>query len=319
MAVTYMPGLSSFAADKLTCLYEKQLGSAHSDICIFKRDATKYFEESSNTKNKNIQNERDVLVPALFSSYLSGDLVELAESNRPATVFYRQLHKRLLNHTIPWEKLQLELHISVQQYRISSGDTSDGQMTIQQGLIETLNREKSASSSIGGDDDDTITDRSKTAGMLLLFGWEANLDTDETASKSSVSLKCQLCRKCVDVWLQADNEEIGDTETNSLDNMAEPPAKRSRQSGWDPLYSHRHYCPYVCGFPKHGASCGIPWWKGIADRVLSKAKTPQSTTTSTDDTSTSLFSMPKSDWEKVNQLLNSGIVRKRKIVDMKSN
>ena len=49
VAISFMRGLSTFAADKLTCLYEQQLGQAHGQACPFRNDAVGYFQEESKT------------------------------------------------------------------------------------------------------------------------------------------------------------------------------------------------------------------------------------------------------------------------------
>lgn len=279
LAITYLPGLSTFAADKVTCLYEQQLGSEHKESCPFRKDALDYF-----------QHDVSVTIPRLFASYVPADLVHLVETTRPIRVFGAQVQGRVAQDLV-WDAVQLELHTSIRQYQPPAGaDTAGSNLALEDRLVKAL-----------GDEDynfeNIAPDKVKMAALTVLLGWKP---------KTS-AFACELCHASVDIC-PADNETITTTAT-------EPPNKRARSSsGWDPLYSHRHYCPYVCGFPRHGASRATPLWKALADKLLLPPKT---TTTGASVGASTTELAGKSEWVQVNAMLNAAIVRSRKVVDSK--
>ena len=109
LAVTYLPGLSTFATDKVTCSYEQQLGTAHKEVCRFRAEAVRYFgKENKGSKCR--------IIPLEWTSYFSSDLMELAESSQPILVLGQQVKERLMQDTVAWEMLQIEPHPSLKEY-----------------------------------------------------------------------------------------------------------------------------------------------------------------------------------------------------------
>jgi hypothetical protein len=88
-------------------------------------------------------------------------------------------------------------------------------------------------------------------------------------------LECPMCLARMELPLTRDSR----TDTSE----SPPPRKRSRQLALDPVQSHRHYCPYVCGFPTAAtSSCETtPIWQSLAIRLLRDDQSSSSTSTST--------------------------------------
>eukprot|EP00977_Amphora_coffeiformis_P027262 scaffold34597_cov177-Amphora_coffeaeformis.AAC.30 len=281
LAITYLPGLSTFATDKVTCSYERQLGSAHKEVCRFRAEAIHYFDQ-------NERSGKTSTVPTEWMSYFSSDLMELAESSKPMLVLGQQVKERLIQGNVAWETIQMELHPSLKQYK---GSVLNDMGTLEERLAKSL-------SVADFKFEDVSVDRVKAAILMVLLGWKPN--TTGLASKECVSLHCDLCRKISEAPLFLD-------EQNS--DEAERQAKRLRTSAWDPLFSHRYYCPYVCGFPRHGASRGTPLWKALADRLVENALPAIA-----EEETNKLGITGKSEWVQANALLNAGISRKGKVL-----
>lgn len=291
MAITYMRGLSSFATQKLTRRYEQQLGEKHKENCLFRRDAMTYFEKEDAEK---AQDDSAMIVPFLFASYLPVDLLELVETKRPAIVLGKHLQERLKGN-VSWETICLETHASLAQYKPptnSSADNDDSEILLADCLLDVLSK-------AGHNFKETASKRARnTALILLLLGW-----TPGECSKDSISLTCGLCQTTATV----ERRENGATP----DDTTEPQPKRPRRASWDPLYAHRHYCPFVCGFPRHGAARGTGLWKALADKVITTTMLPV-------ENETNLSNLEgKSQWVQVNALLNAAIVRTKKLVGSK--
>jgi len=280
LAVTYLPGLSTFATDKVTCSYERQLGLAHTEVCRFRIEAIRYFDVENNKSNNAS------IIPMEWASYLSSDLMELAESSRPILVLGQQVKECLIKENVAWEKIYMETHVSLKQYK-GPGSNSTGML--EENLAKSL-------SCADFRFEDVSVDRVKIAILMVLLGWKPNA---ETSTKECVSLHCDVCKKTSEAPLLLGEQSSYETE---------PQAKRLRTSAWDPLLSHRYYCPYVCGFPRHGATRDIPLWKALADRLL------ENTSRIVGDHETDLSNTAgKSEWVQANALLNAGISRKGKV------
>ena len=284
-----MRGLSTFAVDKLTCRYEKQLGSAHKEICTFRQDAMKYFE---NETEKGRNEDSNGIIPFPFTNYFSTDFVELAESERPAIVFAKQLKQRL-EGKIAWELVRLEYPATLLQYKPATKSSSDDtESTLGESLLEALSRAHYSFK-------EEAPERVNSALYLLLLGWKP-----EDPCEESITLICELCNKTVD----AAHRQNGEGYTTE-----EPQPKRPRPSGFNPVHAHRHYCPFVCGFPRYGAPRATPMWQALADKMLATCLS-----LSTDPPSL-CSSEGKSAWVQANELLNAAIVRKQMPADVDSN
>lgn len=344
VAVTFLPGLSTLAMDKLTRLYERQLGLAHADdTCPYKRDAVAYLDGATcsamATAAKKLQQKAQdpsPIVPSCFTPYVSPDLVELVESKRPALVFRRQLKELLVrggdddygNNKVAWKNIRLDLPAALRNFKApAAAGKEDGNSdatttaaatatTLEEGLVQAFTNVGDSSadqpSGLGTNDN---ADELKTAAMVFLLGWKPNF---VTGGAKTASMECPLCRKSTEIVLSGENDSrdpsttaTTTTTTTGGSSEEEPPAKRSRPSspGFDPFHSHRHYCPYVCGFPTGGASSATPLWEALARRIL--AKTTEKATATAACRQPSSFDTEKSEWQQIRALLNSGIVRQR--------
>ena len=296
VSVSYMAGLSTFASDKLTCRYEQQLGSAHDESCVFRKEAEAYFAEKEERKESSI-------LPSVFFKYFPMELVELVEARRPIATFGAQVKQRLNNERVATmcESVQFHHHASVMAYRPPISTDNDESVAIEESLFQTI---KTAQCDFGNAAETSI----KVASLLTLFGWYPDVD------KANTSMSCQLCGVALDNLLPPGAEKAPEASSSSSSpSTSEPPTKRTRvASTVDLLSSHRHYCPYVCGFPRQGASCGVPLWKALADKLLAVPKI----TASDIDAEPSDDLCNKSEWVKVNALLNAGLARPRRLRDL---
>jgi hypothetical protein len=94
------------------------------------------------------------------------------------------------------------------------------------------------------------------AAMLALFGWEPMKRVSE--SYEMPMMHCTTCLAQGRLPVQGVLFCFGIT----------PPAKKQRTSErlLNPILSHRHYCPFICGFPSDGSS--IPMWQTITTNLL---------------------------------------------------
>lgn len=300
MAITYRPGLSTFATDTLTCKYERQLGIAHKETCRFRTEAMKYFERDEEEKATTTTSTwggadetttaATMIVPSAWSWYFPSNLMELVESSQPVLVLGQQVQSRLAE-SIAWERISFEKHPSMISYQVP-GDATE---SFEEYLVKALTRADFVF-------DNVSMERVQRVLWMVVLGWKAK--STVTEQSSSITLQCELCQKASEVPYVVSDAPQDDTVADT-----EPATKRLRSSTWDPLMSHRYYCPYVCGFPRQGAARGTPLWRALADRLVERSKDAP---IAEGDTS-GLATTGKSEWVQANALLNAGISRKGKI------
>jgi hypothetical protein len=95
----------------------------------------------------------------------------------------------------------------------------------------------------------------KWAAVLALFGWEPLDNLSEW--KKVLMMHCSTC-------LAQGRLHVQDTNDTGI----APPAKRQRveERLFNPILCHRHYCPFVCGFPSEGTT--VPMWQTIATNLF---------------------------------------------------
>jgi hypothetical protein len=284
VAVTYPLGLSSFATDRLTRLYEEQLASAHLDFCPFRKEALHW--ESATT---NVAESGSNIIPAMFASFVPANLLGALESRLPLRAFYAQM-KDMTSDGIAWETISFERPSSLERYRPDEFAESTEETTLGNLIIDCLMAAGFSMESIP-------RARAEVAVLLTLLGWTAQSSNEA----DSVLLECQLCLKSISVRVSISEEDRTKTPSPVLEKDEEPSAKRQRPMGnWNPLSSHRHYCPYSCGFCQKGLP-SVPIWQSLANRLL---LAPTEKTKPEDTAGTGL-----STWAQVRALLNAGIVR----------
>ena len=305
-AVVFRSELSASATRHLTVLYREQLSSSHMDACFFRKEAAQYLE--SNSTKSGTQEKKDSsldrfrpIVPTLLARVFSSDLIEILEHPNPANLLssrWRNLLTVISSSADSDGSLyfpDVQVPKSVLDYRPpldpSSSASSEAPDTYPSGPT-LLNRIVAKFEQAG--DETTETEFSaataESVAALVLLGWipcqDANESTDKThatdaapnvstAAPTCLSLECPMCLARMELPLTRDSS-TGPSESP-------PPRKRSRQLALDPVQSHRHYCPYVCGFPTAAAtSCETtPIWQSLALRLLRDDNSTTSTTSTT--------------------------------------
>ena len=132
---------------------------------------------------------------------------------------------------------------------------------------------------------------------LALFGWVPATTTTTgiqsnttTESDPVVNLECPVCLSRMNFQMHEydwHHHQHGTSPKKKVvygsdSEEGGPPRKRQRlqqqqyfSTNINPVLSHRHYCPYVCGFPRDGARKGTPLWKTIAKKMLHKNEPKQ--------------------------------------------
>jgi hypothetical protein len=305
-AVVFRSELSASATQHLTSLYREQLSSSHMDGCFFRKEAAQYLESNS-TKSESTQEKKDSsldrfqpIVPTLLARVFSSDLMEILEHPNPAN----QLSSR-------WRKMLTVISSSTE----SDGSLHFPNMQVPQSVLDyrppldprsTVDSDAPDTSSSGptlltrivtkfekAGDGTTETALSgatmESVAALVLLGWiqcqDANESTDNThttyvstTTPTCLSLECPMCLARMELPLTRDSS-TGTSESP-------PPRKRSRQLALDPVQSHRHYCPYVCGFPTAATIDMTPIWQSLALRLLRDDQSSSSTSTASQITTT---------------------------------
>jgi hypothetical protein len=289
-AVVFRTELSASATQHLTGLHLEKLSSAHTDACFFRKEAAQYLESNIKIAQEKTDSSLDrfrPIVPTLLARVFSSDLMEILEHPNPGNLLssrWRNLLTIISSSTESDGSLKfpdVQVPRSVLDYRppldpsssasSSAPDTSHSAPTL---LTRIVTKFEKAS------DGTTETELSAAAvesvAALVLLGWipcpDANESTDHTSTDATVaapdvsttistilSLECPMCLARMELPLTRD----------SSTSESPPPRKRSRQHALDPVQSHRHYCPYVCGFPVAATSSGeTPIWQSLAIRLL---------------------------------------------------
>lgn len=288
-AVVFRSELSASATQHLTGLYREQLSSSHKDACFFRKEAAQYLE--SNTKSTQEKKDSSLdrfrpIVPTLLASVLSSDLMEILEHPNPGNLLSSRW-RNLLTVISSSADSDGSLHFpdvqvpkSVLDYRPpldpSSSASSDAPDTSSSGpTLLTRIVSKLEKAGDGTTETELSAATAESVAALVLLGWipcqDANESTDHTPTDAApnvsttiskcLSLECPICLARMELPLTRDSSNY----------ESPPPRKRSRPLALDPVQSHRHYCPYVCGFPAAAAatsSCGIPIWQSLAIRLL---------------------------------------------------
>lgn len=259
------PNLSTSAARDVCQAIEAELAKAHALDCSFRSDAEKFLQIRS--KDVNESN----MVPAFIASVLTPSVLELME------------------HPSPQQSLRDRVMTLVEYFGLDDNDESESSndgcklrpvVEIPRELLQ-----------FGVSNQDNQTQDSEflpcikrilelpevdvQAIALALLGWEPSL----TGTASGAQVKCQVCLATADVVLEDTISPTEDGATSmestaaageAVDAVANP-SKRQRTSSasvMNPILSHRHYCPFVCGFPRTGSWSSRPLWKVIATRIL---------------------------------------------------
>jgi hypothetical protein len=247
--------LSVTARARLTCKLEDELAAVHRDACPFRHDAEYYLR---------CERVAESLVPTLLAQVWPTETMELLD--QPLIVLptrWKQVLTSIEQSCVEWEIPAKMVNFLVK----------DGEEDLLSQLVEIVRDNSHPNEE--QEDQSPRQEKERMAIALILLGW-----TPETANSDQVALQCGVCK----MRLQPTPVTTGQ----------EPLAKRPRYST-DLDQGHRHYCPYVCGFPWRGATRATPLWESLARRLL-EPKEPSQTASS---------------WIELRQMLRAGISPKR--------
>jgi hypothetical protein len=275
LAITLPSGLCTKLTEKLCHAFRENLALAHNQNCPFKIDGEQFLR---------LQNQvGDDVIPAYMTSVLPQDCVELMEQPFPSSLL-RQRVKKLEQRRPPsyvYPKLEF------------SGDISD-----ENDAVENI-----ASSRL---------ETTESIGILAILGWEpTGQQTKDSAPV--VSLGCRLCYSWMELKLAKDNESSQSNNEHSIIGEDRPSKKTKLSRYCNPLDAHRHYCPYVCGFPESLSAPKQPIWKTLVSRLQKEDKGAQGAETQEKD-----LSMTDCDEsaDRIQKILRDAIARKR--IDLSS-
>lgn len=187
--------------------------------------------------------EDDPILPSYMMDAFPSECVELVEHPRPSAL----LQSRVL-------RLQENCPGGYKFPQIS-------QEEIPQGLDSSIYTKQ-------------LNTSEESVSVLAILGWEPRGEDTKKLTDTAgdlpvtLTLGCRFCYSSMEVSLEKEDlEQEGTTTTNS------PPTKKTRLSKpCAPLDAHRHYCPYVCGFPLQLFAPKKPMWKTIVTRLQKEAE-----------------------------------------------
>jgi C3HC zinc finger-like len=235
----------------------------------------------------------------------------------------------------PWKYPELELSTEVDSFQLPKRENLVAETG---GSQEKWNMITEARKIIGTDNNMTTA--------LALFGWipvsAAEDEAANTAESSKqglpehggslltpvVSVGCPICFAWMDIQLtktdapeptiiivdassSAEAEDTGQEEGRPT--ISDRKRRRTRDKYPNPLEGHRHYCPWVCGFPTQYAATTddeVPVWKTVATRLFQEkaARYLNSSIPDDKDFETSVDKQADRTFERVRQILQLGIV-----------
>jgi hypothetical protein len=143
-----------------------------------------------------------------------------------------------------------------------------------------------------------------SVGCPICFAWMYIPLTETDAPEPTIII--------VDASSSADAENTGQEEGRST--ISDRKRRRTRSKYPNPLEGHRHYCPWVCGFPTQYATTAgdnvVPVWKTVATRLFQEktARYLNSSIPDDKDFETSVDKEGDRTFERVRQILQLGIV-----------
>ena len=235
--------LSQTARTSLTCKFEDELAAVHKESCPFRHDAESYIRERSKGLGED-------LVPTLLAQVLPAETMDLLDPPRPWKVINRMWKEQLTKRRFCSE---WSIPTCLENYQ-SNEEGSDL-------LTRLVKRVKSLSETDSSSEEQPNETDEKLAMGLVLMGWSPCLE--------GALQECSICKACLREPLPVSQ------------GRAEPSTKRPRPST-GLRESHRHYCPFVCGFPWRGATRATPLYESLLLRLLQKEHEPREETTPAD-------------------------------------
>lgn len=279
-AVVFCADLTVSATRHLTCLYETQMSTAHLETCYFRKEAAQYLADVDTTDDKtNVQSDPlKTIVPTLLASVFPATVMRVLEHPNPQNLLGTQWKKLLAAVSSSAESgngsplSRVQVPASIKDFRLSPDAVNDTDISLLGTMVsafQTTVALEPTPSAAGIEE----------AAAVVLLGWvryeEVVIDEGTKGSPTSkVSLACPMCLARMKLTLPIQDDSLVESP---------PPRKRVRQQSFNVVQSHRHYCPYVCGFPSQGASTATPIWQTLATRLLLQPPTASTKSPTTAD------------------------------------
>lgn len=299
LVVTLDPSLSMRAVESLSRVYKTRFATSHASDCSFRSGSERLL--LSHPAKLNDGNKGTFLVPLYFASVLPQCTVDLLEQSNPRNMLQRNT-KELLEHLPTSNELQLPsliLSRDVQCFASSGGsvETEEQEETLVKCISDALKEPGFGDIKYGN---------FTRAAIFTLFGWlpvPCTFDNSASNSLPTLAVKCPIClarinlkletiqaarraeatpTNCSQILMESGSSDNSYHEGDSVEeiNQTMRPAKRLRvmldsiqnTKGVDPLSSHRHYCPFVCGFQFDPTQVATPLWQVIASSLLRQSK-----------------------------------------------
>jgi len=231
LAITFHPLLKAADEARISKVYQEKLCTAHKVTCPFHSNA---FPSSSLHKT---------IVPSYLGSVLPQESVALFEQSNSKVLLEKQV--KLLLNAVGEGREPVPLDLSTKQ------------------LEEILQEGETIESFVARIANALCCTDNDWAAVLALFCWKP-MDIRQPSEHVNqvVLLQCPVC-----LAQRALNLQMDESDDSSVDDLR--PAKKPRIAAGEkmnPISSHRHYCPIICGFPCQGSSA--PMWQTIATNLL---------------------------------------------------
>lgn len=264
--------------------YRQKLATAHEPECSFRLDAEQNLLRHAPSS--------ETVVPSYLASVFPSLSVELLE-HPAATILLKNRTEELEKATAAGMSYpELELSREIRNCQLLGKSARE--------LICSLPK------LLGTGYHSTTT--------LALLGWMPIDNKFLESDPPTVSLGCPICLAWMDLALEPTRRhssddppvvvEASDGDGDDDDSIGESAPKRRRAARFaNPLTAHRHYCPYVCGFPTDSSTPDAPVWQGLLERVCRDSES----TANRDE-----YEQGEEIFEKLRKILRSGIAAKIK-------
>jgi C3HC zinc finger-like len=259
--------LSTTGQMDLVAQYQQLLWKSHAMHCRHRKEA-EYLINTALKPPREPPNVSSVVVPTLLARALpspstTSDVssLELVEQPNPFPIFgtkWRQFYSQM----VALSEAPVQLPDTVLQF---DWDATSSCGTLLTRLVDRIQeKEDQEKPAVVNLDHALGRSAAEAAAAMVLLGWELLLSGDAISdatndSNPPASIHCVFCL--------AQHPLIKRSEDHLLSR------KRPRDavfSLWNqPWAAHRHYCPWVGGFPQTGRSDTTrPLWEGLAARLL---------------------------------------------------
>lgn len=234
LAISFHPKLESSHVQRIASVYRERLCTSHQETCPF---FAKAFPDAASNTNTTTD------VPPYLASALPDETVELMEHPAPRNLVVKriQVWKDMLigsDRTIP------ELDMSSSKGFRDYVRDNHSEETIKARIAQACG----------------IQAVDKDLAMLALLGWTPVESSSLSESSAVVRAECTTCLAQAELSLQKTSHR------KDKEDEPPPPKKPRRKPAMNPLSAHRHYCPFLCGFPVDKPA--VPMWQNIVTNLL---------------------------------------------------